>query len=107
MKNMLTAAVLIGLFTGGHQPLAAAAEQTEHRTDAMDEYALPDLIIFGDRVRGEIADGTPQFVFCRQGGRDYINAFERIEEGGRVHYKVAGEVSDTDKGEGTDIYAVE
>jgi len=24
-----------------------------------------------------------------------------------VHYKVAGEVSDTDKGEGTDIYAIE
>ena len=55
----------------------------------------------------KLADGTPQFVFCRQGGRDYINAFERIEEGGRVHYKLAGEVSDTDKGEGTDIYAVE
>ena len=50
---------------------------------------------------------SPQFVFCRQGGRDYINAFERIEENGRVHYKVAGEVSDTDKGAGTDIYAVE
>jgi len=55
----------------------------------------------------KLADATPQFVFCRQGERDYINAFERIEEGGRVHYKVAGEVSDTDKGEGTDIYAVE
>ena len=55
----------------------------------------------------KLAGGTPQFVFCRQGGRDYINAFERIEEQGRVHYKVAGEVSDTDKGEGTDIYAIE
>lgn len=53
------------------------------------------------------ADAAPQFVFCRQGGRDYINAFERIEENGCVHYKVAGEVSDTDKGAGTDIYAVE
>ncbi len=54
-----------------------------------------------------LAGHAPQFVFCRQGGRDYINAFERIEENGRVHYKVAGEVSDTDKGAGTDIYAVE
>ena len=54
-----------------------------------------------------LAGDAPQFVFCRQGGRDYINAFERIEENGRVHYKVAGEVSDTDKGAGTDIYAVE
>lgn len=54
-----------------------------------------------------LAGGTPQFVFCRQGGRDYINAFERIEENGRVRYRVAGEVSDTDKGEGTDIYAAE
>ena len=32
---------------------------------------------------------------------------ERIEENGRIHYKVAGEISDTDKGAGTDIYAVE
>jgi len=55
----------------------------------------------------ELADGKPQFICCRQGGRDYINAFERIEKNGRVHYKVAGEVSDTDKGAGTDIYAVE
>lgn len=54
-----------------------------------------------------LAGAAPQFVFCRQGGRDYINAFERVEENGRVHYKVAGEVSDTDKGAGTDIYAVE
>ena len=54
-----------------------------------------------------LAGDAPQFVFCRQGGRDYINAFERMEENGRVHYKVAGEVSDTDKGAGTDIYAVE
>ena len=55
----------------------------------------------------ELTDEKPQFVYCRQGGRDYINAFERIEENGRVHYRVAGEVSDTDKGAGTDIYAVE
>ena len=55
----------------------------------------------------ELACDVPQFVFCRQGERDYVNAFERIEENGRVHYKVAGEVSDTDNGAGTDIYAVE
>lgn len=55
----------------------------------------------------ELAGNTPQFVFCRQGGRDYINAFEKIEKNGRVHYRVSGEVSDTDKGTGTDIYAVE
>ena len=55
----------------------------------------------------ELAGNTPQFIFCRQGGRDYINAFERIEEYGRIHYRVSGEVSDTDKGMGTDIYAVE
>ena len=55
----------------------------------------------------ELAGGRPQFVFARQGGRDYINAFERIEENDCVRYRVAGEVSDTDKGAGTDIYAVE
>lgn len=55
----------------------------------------------------EFAGDTPRFISCRQGGRDYINAFERIEENGRIHYKVEGEISDTDKGAGTDIYAVE
>lgn len=49
----------------------------------------------------------PEFRFSRQGRRDYLNAFKRVEEDGRVFYSVAGEIYDTDKGEGTDIYACE
>ena len=72
---MLTAAVLIGLFAGGHQPLAAAAEQTEHRTDAMDEYVLPDLVISGDRVRDEIADG----MLHSAGGIGFLGQKDALE----------------------------
>jgi len=53
-------------------------------------------------------DGEPQFVFGRQGKRDYHNAFIRQpREDGRVFYTVAGEIFDTDKSKPTDIYAVE
>lgn len=50
---------------------------------------------------------APEFRYSRQGRRDYLNAFKRVEEDGRVFYYVAGEIYDTDKGEGTDIHACE
>jgi len=50
---------------------------------------------------------TPEVRFSRQGRRDYLNAFNRVEENGRIFYSVAGEIYDTDKGEGTDIHACE
>lgn len=84
---------------------AAAAQFEPFMMRTLAAYDKPFL--FNVNFPQRPADGTPQFVFSRQGGRDYINAFERIERNGRVHYKVAGEVSDTDKGPGTDIYAVE
>ena len=49
----------------------------------------------------------PEFLFSRQGRRDYLNAFIKQERDGRIFYSVAGEIYDTDKGEATDIYAVE
>ena len=49
----------------------------------------------------------PEFLFSRQGRRDYLNAFIREERDGRIFYSVAGEIYDTDKGEATDIYAAE
>jgi 5'-nucleotidase len=49
----------------------------------------------------------PEFLFSRQGRRDYLNAFIREERDGRVFYSVAGEIYDTDKSEATDIYATE
>ena len=55
----------------------------------------------------QLKDGRPQYVFGRQGKRDYLNAFERQEKDGRVFYTMAGEVYDSDKGSATDIYATE
>ena len=51
-------------------------------------------------------DGV-QYVFGRQGTRDYLNAFQREERDGKVFYTMAGEIYDSDKGEPTDIYATE
>ena len=49
----------------------------------------------------------PEFLFSRQGRRDYLNAFIREEREGRIFYSVAGEIYDADKSEATDIYATE
>ena len=49
----------------------------------------------------------PEFLFSRQGRRDYLNAFIREEREGRIFYSVAGEIYDIDKSEATDIYATE
>lgn len=54
------------------------------------------------------SEAGPEFVLSRQGGRDYKNAFQREERAdGRVFYTMGGDIWDTDKGEATDIYAVE
>lgn len=54
------------------------------------------------------SEAGPEFVLSRQGGRDYKNAFQREERpDGRVFYTMGGDICDTDKGEATDIYAVE
>ena len=54
-----------------------------------------------------LKDGVPQYVYGRQGKRDYLNAFTREERDGKVYYTMAGEVYDSDKGSATDIYATE
>lgn len=54
-----------------------------------------------------LKDGLPQYVWGRQGRRDYINAFSKQEIDGRIFYTMAGEVYDSDKGSATDIYANE
>lgn len=55
----------------------------------------------------QLKDGCPQYVFGRQGKRDYVNAFQREEKAGHVFYTMAGEVYDSDKGSATDIFATE
>lgn len=54
-----------------------------------------------------LKDGLSQYVYGRQGKRDYLNAFTQEERDGRVYYTMAGEVYDSDKGSATDIYATE
>ena len=54
-----------------------------------------------------LKDGVPQYVYGRQGKRDYLNAFTKEERNGKVYYTMAGEVYDSDKGSATDIYATE
>ena len=56
----------------------------------------------------ELAAGKPQFVFSQLGKRDYLNAYTKeVDEDGRMYFTVAGDIIDLDKGEATDIYAVE
>ena len=54
-----------------------------------------------------LKDGLPQYVYGRQGKRDYLNAFTKEERDGKVYFTMAGEVYDSDKGSATDIYATE
>ena len=51
--------------------------------------------------------GKPEFKSARLGKRDYKNAFICSSEGGKNFFEIRGEVYDIDKGEGTDIFAVE
>lgn len=51
--------------------------------------------------------GHAEFKFARLGRRDYVNAFLRHEIDGRKYFEIRGEIYDSDKGEGTDIFAVE
>lgn len=54
-----------------------------------------------------LRDGRAQYVYGRQGRRDYLNAFAREERDGKVFYTMKGEIYDSDKGSATDIYAIE
>ena len=96
----------LSLFDGSHISFDEAAAYFEpfmEKLVARDQHPFLFNINFPQMLAGK----KPQFVFCRQGVRDYINTFQRIEHDGRIHYKAAGEISDTDKSMGTDIYAIE
>ena len=54
-----------------------------------------------------LKDGQAQYVFGRQGKRDYINAFKKEMKAGKTYYTISGEIYDSDKGSATDIYATE
>ena len=51
--------------------------------------------------------GVAEFKSARMGKRDYLNAFIRSTENGKNFFEIRGEVYDIEKGEGTDIFAVE
>ena len=48
----------------------------------------------------------PEFVFTKLGNRDYINAFQRFQEDGKIYYFMSGEIYDKDNNDATDIFAV-
>ena len=52
-------------------------------------------------------DGVPQYVFGRQGRRDYLNAFVQEVRDGKTYYTMGGDIYDSDKGNATDIFAME
>ena len=51
----------------------------------------------------EYRDGVPRFAVSTVGHRDYLNAFQRIEENGKVFYYMDGEIYDFDNSRDTDI----
>ena len=56
----------------------------------------------------DFCPGEPRFVYSQLGKRDYINAFrQETDTDGRTYFTVAGDIVDLDKGEATDIHAVE
>lgn len=52
-------------------------------------------------------DGVPQYIFGRQGRRDYLNAFVQEVRDGKTYYTMGGDIYDSDKGNATDIFAME
>lgn len=83
----------------------AAAIFKDYLEETMAEHSHPFL--YNINFPQSFQDRQPEFLFSRQGRRDYLNAFIRQEKDGRIFYTVAGEIYDTDKGEATDIYATE
>jgi len=56
----------------------------------------------------EFSQEGPRFVFSQLGKRDYVNAFRKeTDADGRTYFTVAGDIVDLDKGDATDIHAVE
>ena len=56
----------------------------------------------------QFCEGGPQFVFTQLGRRNYINAFQKMEdEDGRECYFLGGEILDEGNSEATDIVAAE
>ena len=62
-----------------------------------------DNINFPKKFKG----GKPEFKSARLGKRDYKNAFICTAENGKTYFEIRGEVYDIEKGEGTDIFAVQ
>lgn len=72
---------------------------------------LPDLIegerhfFFNMNFPKFLKNKKAQYVFGRQGKRDYLNAFHKFERDGKIFYEMAGEIYDSDNGNATDIFA--
>ena len=55
----------------------------------------------------QLREGKAEFVWASLGHRDYINAFDRIERGGKLYYHIGGSIYDWDNDEDTDICRTE
>ncbi len=65
----------------------------------------PRPFLFNINFPRRLRNDEPSFVFTSVGHRDYLNAFRRIEENGRVYYHMSGEIYDGPNDEVTDVYA--
>lgn len=102
-----------------HDIPALAVSLVKNSQLSFDEVATVAAKYFSDKLAtGEIffdninfpknfRNGKAEFKSARLGKRDYINAFIRSEENGKTFFEIRGEVCDIDKGEGTDIFALE
>ena len=102
-----------------HDIPALAVSLVKNSQLSFDEVAKVAAEYFSDKLAtGEIffdninfpknfRNGKAEFKSARLGKRDYINAFIRSAENGKTFFEIRGEVYDIDKGEGTDIFAIE
>ena len=102
-----------------HDIPALAVSLVKNSALTFDEVAKITAQYFSEKIHGgeiffhnlnfpkNFRAGTAEFKSARLGKRDYLNAFIRSTENGKNYFEVRGEIFDTDKSEGTDIFAVE
>ena len=102
-----------------HDIPALAVSLVKNSALTFDEVAKITAQYFSEKIHGgeiffhnlnfpkNFRAGTAEFKSARLGKRDYLNAFVRSTENGKNYFEVRGEIFDTDKSEGTDIFAVE
>ena len=81
------------------------AEDTAEYFSSLMEHE--DLFFHNMNFPKKYQGGFAKFKLTRLGRRDYVNAFIHTQEDGKNFCEIKGEIADSDKGKGTDIFAVE